>query len=104
MRRRLVRTVTVVVVVGLVVVLLNVTSGLKLDDIRTAAFPPVDLGDGEYFVVGDNRSASPDSRSFGPVQEDAIYACVLLVLWPAGDFGRPESRHPGPPPGRVSCS
>jgi signal peptidase I len=79
-------------------------NGLKFDDIRTAAFPRVDLGDDQYFVVGDNRSASPDSRSFGPVQEDAIYGRVLLVLWPSGDFGRPEPRHAGAPPGPVSCS
>jgi signal peptidase I len=79
-------------------------NGLKFDDIRTAAFPRVDLGDDQYFVVGDNRSASPDSRSFGPVQEDAIYGRVLLVLWPSGDFGRPEPRHAGAPPGPASCS
>lgn len=79
-------------------------NGVKFDDIRTEAFPRVDLGSGQYFVLGDNRSGSQDSRSFGPVQEDAISGRVLLVLWPAGDFGRPESRHPGAPPGRANCA
>jgi signal peptidase I len=78
-------------------------NGVKLDDIRTAVFSRVDLGDDQYFVVGDNRSASPDSRSFAPVQGGAIYGRVFLVLWPAGDFGRPEPRHPGAPPGPAGC-
>ena len=79
-------------------------NGVKIDDIRTADFPRVDLGDDQYFVVGDNRSASRDSRSFGPVQREAIYGHVFLVVWPAGDFGRPESRHAGAPPGRIDCA
>jgi signal peptidase I len=78
-------------------------NGVKFDDIRTADFPQVDLGADQYFVIGDNRSASPDSRSFGPVHGDAIYGRVLLVLWPAGDFGRPEPRHAGAAPGRAGC-
>jgi signal peptidase I len=78
-------------------------NGVKVDDVRTAAFPRADLCDDQYFVLGDNRSASQDSRSFGPVQRDAIFGRVLLVLWPAGDFGRPESRHAGAPPGRATC-
>jgi signal peptidase I len=79
-------------------------NGVKFDDVETSAFSQVDLGDGQYFVLGDNRSASPDSRRFGPVQEDAISGRVLLVLWPLGDFGRPESRQAGAPPGRIACS
>lgn len=78
-------------------------NGIKFDDIRTANFPRADLGDDQYFVLGDNRSASQDSRTFGPVQRDAIYGHVFLVVWPAGDFGRPESRHAGAPPGRAAC-
>ena len=35
-----------------------------------------------YFVLGDNRSVSQDSRSFGPVPRAAIVGKVLLIYWP----------------------
>ncbi len=78
-------------------------NGFKSDDITTANFPRVDLGGEEYFVLGDNRSFSQDSRDFGPVHRDAIFGRVFLVFWPLGDFGAPESRHAGAPPGAGLC-
>ena len=78
-------------------------NGVKFDDVRTAAFPRVDLASNRYFVLGDNRSASQDSRDFGPVLRDAIFGRVRLVFWPLGDFGPPEGRRPGAPLGKVSC-
>ena len=44
--------------------------------------PPVSLGPGEYYVLGDNRRNSRDSRSWGPVPEDLILGKVWLVYWP----------------------
>lgn len=42
----------------------------------------VTLGPDEYFVLGDNRSHSHDSRMFGPIKEGAIMGRVLIRAWP----------------------
>lgn len=42
----------------------------------------VSLSEDEYFVLGDNRSASKDSRSFGPVNEAFITGKILFRGWP----------------------
>lgn len=36
----------------------------------------------EYFVLGDNRDNSLDSRSFGNIKKDSIAGKVILRLWP----------------------
>jgi signal peptidase I len=40
------------------------------------------LASGQYFVMGDNRVNSLDSRSFGPINEQDILGHVLLRYWP----------------------
>jgi len=42
----------------------------------------VTLGEDEYYVLGDNRSASKDSRSFGAVDRSFVTGKVLLRGWP----------------------
>jgi signal peptidase I len=42
----------------------------------------ITLGAGQYFVLGDNRPNSLDSRSFGPVTADNIIGQVVLRYWP----------------------
>jgi signal peptidase I len=43
---------------------------------------PLTLGPLNYFVLGDNRENSNDSRSFGPVQREYILGRVWLRYWP----------------------
>lgn len=42
---------------------------------------------GCYFVMGDHRSISSDSRAFGPVERSLIYGKAEFVYWPARDAG-----------------
>ena len=76
-------------------------NGIKLDDIETQPFPSVEVGGEQYFVLGDNRSASVDSRTFGPVLRNAIFAKVFAVFWPLRDFTFRLDPKSGAPPGPV---
>ena len=42
----------------------------------------VKLGQDQYFVLGDNRNSSSDSRSFGPIGQKSIKGRAWLVYWP----------------------
>lgn len=47
--------------------------------------PVVTLGPDEYFVMGDNRPSSADSRLHGPVKRASIVGRAWAIFWPLGD-------------------
>jgi signal peptidase I len=55
--------------------------------------PKVKLGPGQFFVMGDNRGNSTDSRHFGPVAMDRIFGKDAFILWPASEAGRIPEQH-----------
>ena len=56
---------------------------------RGRAAEPITLGDDEYFVMGDNRNNSKDSRSaeVGNVKRSQIIGRAWLRIWPLNQFG-----------------
>lgn len=51
-------------------------------EVRTQGNLAIKLKEDEYFVMGDNRAASLDSRAWGPVKSGDIIGKVLLRAWP----------------------
>jgi signal peptidase I len=47
----------------------------------------VTLGKDEYYVLGDNRGVSMDSRSFGPIKKDHVIGKVIFRAWPLNRYG-----------------
>jgi len=58
-----------------------------LPAMKTLGEVEVELGDDEYYLLGDNRLASLDSRFFGPVKRQFIVGKTLLRGWPLDRFG-----------------
>ena len=44
-------------------------------------------GDGQVWVMGDNRTDSKDSRFFGPIQESSIVGRAFVIVWPLDRLG-----------------
>jgi len=58
-------------------------------EVRNPDYASVALGPDEYFVMGDNRAVSLDSRSIGPIPANHMIGEVLLRFYPWQDFGQP---------------
>ncbi len=53
------------------------------------------LGEGEYFLMGDNRSDSTDSRRMGAVERGKILGKAVGVVYPFTEFGSPYANTAG---------
>ena len=45
------------------------------------------IPEGSYYMMGDHRSISSDSREFGPVERSLIYGKAVYIYWPTRDAG-----------------
>jgi signal peptidase I len=52
-----------------------------------SSYPPLMLPGESYFVMGDHRDSSNDSRVFGPVMRQFIYGKAVFAYWPVDHFG-----------------
>jgi len=76
------------------------SNGIELDessylskDAKTYGEVDITLAEGQYYVMGDNRASSLDSRKLGPIEENTIVGKTWLRGWPIDRFKvfvRPE--------------
>ncbi len=69
--------------------LLDESYGKEVMNSAGVALNPIELGEDEYFVLGDNRNNSSDSRdpSVGNIHKDQIIGKAFLRIWPLNKFG-----------------
>ena len=61
------------------------------ENLRTTGDLEIVLGENEFFVLGDNRDASLDSRKWGALSGEGIIGRVHLRLWPMNAFALIET-------------
>jgi len=55
-------------------------------NVSTSGNITIQLTDEQYYILGDNRSVSLDSRTFGPIPRDLIVGRAWLRVWPFDKF------------------
>jgi signal peptidase I len=60
---------------------------LDPDYVDSLSFGPVLVPEGHYFVLGDHRDSSNDSRNWGAVPANKIFGKAILRYWPISKFG-----------------
>jgi signal peptidase I len=74
---------------GMVMVNGQVLDEPYLTSLDNSSMSRVTIGEGEYFVLGDNRRGSNDSRNWGTVPEVNILGKVWIIYWPLSQWGSP---------------
>jgi signal peptidase I len=57
-----------------------------MDRCRNPEMAEVIVDDGHFFVLGDNRVESFDSRAFGTIRREIIVGRAMMIIWPIGMF------------------
>jgi signal peptidase I len=58
----------------------------EYEDLRS--YPEVKVPPHSYYLLGDHRTSSSDSRDFGPVDQQFIYGKAVFVYWPVEKLGK----------------